>query len=92
MDSLKKLGIDATFRIIDASQYINRYQNFDYDVFRRVPTLQSISRQRAARILVNSRRRPAGVAQHGWHSRTLSSTNWLSGSYLPRDRENRLLW
>ncbi len=42
MDSLKKLGIDASFRVIDTSQYINRYQKFDYDVFLR-PTIQSNS-------------------------------------------------
>ena len=42
IDSLQKLGIDATFRVVDTSQYINRYQNFDYDVFLR-PTIQSNS-------------------------------------------------
>ena len=42
MDSLKKLGINATFRVIDTAQYINRYNKFEYDVFLR-PTIQSIS-------------------------------------------------
>ncbi|GAA4531575.1 extracellular solute-binding protein [Chelativorans composti] len=29
--NLRKLGIDATLRIVDASQYIQRVQNFDFD-------------------------------------------------------------
>jgi microcin C transport system substrate-binding protein len=29
--NLKKLGIDATLRIVDTSQYVSRYQNFDFD-------------------------------------------------------------
>jgi microcin C transport system substrate-binding protein len=29
--NLKKLGIDATLRVVDSSQYISRYQNFDFD-------------------------------------------------------------
>ncbi|MGI9353830.1 MAG: extracellular solute-binding protein [Rhizobiaceae bacterium] len=32
MRSLKKLGIDVSFRIVDTSQYIQRINNFDYDV------------------------------------------------------------
>ena len=31
MDNLRKLGIEATLRIVDNSQYVNRYENFDYD-------------------------------------------------------------
>lgn len=30
--SLKKIGIDARLRIVDASQYINRIRSFDYDM------------------------------------------------------------
>ncbi|WP_137929368.1 extracellular solute-binding protein [Mesorhizobium comanense] len=30
--NLRKIGVDATLRIIDPSQYINRRNNFDYDV------------------------------------------------------------
>ncbi len=30
--NLRKIGVDATLRIIDQSQYINRRNNFDYDV------------------------------------------------------------
>lgn len=30
--SLKKIGIDARLRIVDASQYINRVRSFDYDM------------------------------------------------------------
>jgi microcin C transport system substrate-binding protein len=29
---LKKVGIDASLRIVDASQYVSRLNNFDYDV------------------------------------------------------------
>ena len=32
IESLRKIGIDATLRIIDTSQYIQRYQSFDFDV------------------------------------------------------------
>ena len=32
MDNLRRLGIDATLRIVDTSQYVNRYENFDYDL------------------------------------------------------------
>ena len=31
MENLRKLGIDATLRIVDTSQYINRVTDFDYD-------------------------------------------------------------
>jgi len=31
MDNLRKLGIDATLRIVDTSQYINRLRAFDFD-------------------------------------------------------------
>ena len=30
--NLKKIGINATVRTVDSSQYINRVQNFDYDM------------------------------------------------------------
>ncbi|WP_027061067.1 extracellular solute-binding protein [Mesorhizobium loti] len=30
--NLRKIGIDATLRIVDQSQYINRINNFDFDV------------------------------------------------------------
>ncbi|UVK39026.1 extracellular solute-binding protein [Mesorhizobium sp. AR10] len=30
--NLRKLGVDATLRIIDQTQYVNRVNNFDYDV------------------------------------------------------------
>ena len=30
--NLRKIGIDATLRIIDQSQYVNRVNNFDFDV------------------------------------------------------------
>jgi microcin C transport system substrate-binding protein len=30
--NLRKIGVDATLRIIDPSQYVNRVNNFDYDV------------------------------------------------------------
>ncbi|MCA0277059.1 MAG: extracellular solute-binding protein [Proteobacteria bacterium] len=32
IDSLRRLGIDATLRIIDESQYINRTRSFDFDM------------------------------------------------------------
>jgi microcin C transport system substrate-binding protein len=32
ISNLKKIGIDATLRIVDSSQYIQRYQNFDFDM------------------------------------------------------------
>jgi microcin C transport system substrate-binding protein len=32
INMLKKVGIDASLRIVDASQYISRLNNFDYDV------------------------------------------------------------
>jgi microcin C transport system substrate-binding protein len=31
MDNLRRLGIDASLRIVDRSQYVNRIQNFDFD-------------------------------------------------------------
>ena len=30
--NLRKIGVDATLRIIDQTQYVNRVNNFDYDV------------------------------------------------------------
>ena len=42
MNSLKRLGIDVSLRVVDTSQYIQRLQNFDYDVISR-PTAQSVS-------------------------------------------------
>lgn len=32
MDNLRKLGIDATLRIVDTNQYVARVNKFDYDV------------------------------------------------------------
>lgn len=32
INSLKKIGIDARIRTVDASQYINRVRSFDYDI------------------------------------------------------------
>lgn len=32
MESLKKIGIDVRLNIVDASQYINRYRGFDFDM------------------------------------------------------------
>ncbi|TIR66157.1 MAG: ABC transporter substrate-binding protein, partial [Mesorhizobium sp.] len=34
--NLRKIGVDATLRIIDPSQYVNRVNNFDYDVITNV--------------------------------------------------------
>ena len=40
--NLKRLGIDATLRIIDTTQYIQRYQSFDFDaVTARFPQSES---------------------------------------------------
>ncbi|MGE0501219.1 MAG: extracellular solute-binding protein [Rhizobiaceae bacterium] len=32
IETLKRLGIDATLRIVDPSQYVNRYRAFDFDM------------------------------------------------------------
>ena len=32
INTLKKIGVDASLRIVDQSQYINRVNNFDYDM------------------------------------------------------------
>jgi microcin C transport system substrate-binding protein len=32
IDNLKKIGVKGTFRAVDASQYVNRVMNFDYDM------------------------------------------------------------
>jgi microcin C transport system substrate-binding protein len=32
IQNLKRLGVEAKFRILDSSQYINRMQNFDFDM------------------------------------------------------------
>lgn len=32
LNSLRKLGIDATFRVVDTAQYVQRVTNFDYEV------------------------------------------------------------
>lgn len=32
IEQLRKLGIDASLRIIDASQYVNRVRNFDFEI------------------------------------------------------------
>lgn len=42
LGSLKRLGIDATFRIVDTSQFISRINGFDYDVVS-IPIRQSQS-------------------------------------------------
>ena len=31
IENLRKIGIDATLRIVDSTQYVNRYRNFEYD-------------------------------------------------------------
>ena len=40
--SLKRLGIDASYRVVDTSQFISRLNKFDYDVVS-IPTQQSQS-------------------------------------------------
>lgn len=42
IQNLKKLGIDATLRVVDPTQYVNRVRSFDYDVITAV-TMQSQS-------------------------------------------------
>ena len=42
INSLRRLGIDATFRVVDTSQFVQRVNNFDYDVAS-LPTQQSQS-------------------------------------------------
>ncbi|MEM8748735.1 MAG: extracellular solute-binding protein [Pseudomonadota bacterium] len=42
LTNLRRLGIDATFRVVDTSQFIQRVNNFDYDVAS-LPTQQSQS-------------------------------------------------
>ncbi len=32
IQNLQKIGVSATFRVVDASQYVNRIINFDYDM------------------------------------------------------------
>ena len=32
IDNLRRLGIDARLRIVDSTQYVNRYRSFDFDV------------------------------------------------------------
>lgn len=32
IQNLRRLGIDASLRIVDTNQYINRYRNFDFDM------------------------------------------------------------
>lgn len=32
IQNLKKIGVEATFRVLDSTQYINRMQNFDFDM------------------------------------------------------------
>lgn len=32
IQNLKKIGIEATFRVVDTSQYVKRLQDFDYDM------------------------------------------------------------
>jgi len=32
IQNLRKMGVDAKFRVIDSTQYINRMQNFDFDM------------------------------------------------------------
>ena len=63
MDKLRKLGIDASLRIVDPSQYVNRFRNFDFDMRRRPSCAVAVARQRAARLLGLEGRRHAGFAQ-----------------------------
>lgn len=42
INNLRKLGIEAKFRVVDTSQYIARVNDFDYDVVS-IPTRQSSS-------------------------------------------------
>jgi microcin C transport system substrate-binding protein len=42
MENLRRLGVDATLRIVDQSQYVNRLRDFDFDSIV-IPLLQSLS-------------------------------------------------
>ena len=62
--NLKRLGIDATLRIVDPSQYVNRVRRFEFDVFTAV-SLQSQS--------------PGNEQREYWNSKTADtpgSRNW----------------
>lgn len=41
INSLRKVGIAATLRIVDTSQYVNRVNNFDFDMVTAVPAQSS---------------------------------------------------
>ena len=45
VDSLRKIGIDASLRIVDQAQYVNRYRNFDFDMRDRATAAIAIARQ-----------------------------------------------
>ena len=49
--NLRKIGIDASLRIVDSGQYVNRYRNFDFDVRDGGAGSVAVARQRAARVL-----------------------------------------
>ncbi len=43
IENLKRLGIDASLRVVDTSQYINRVRNYDFDVLAIIGMAQSSS-------------------------------------------------
>jgi microcin C transport system substrate-binding protein len=51
INTLRRLGIDATLRIIDTSQYINRQRAFDYRLHHDGAAAIAVAGQRAARLL-----------------------------------------
>ncbi len=59
--SLRKLGIDASIRIVDTSQYDEPRARFDFDIMVTVMGAVAVAGQRAARVLGlgRGRHRPA---------------------------------
>ncbi|MEQ1955765.1 extracellular solute-binding protein [Mesorhizobium sp. CN2-181] len=43
IENLRRLGIDASLRVVDTSQYISRVRSFDYDALALIGSAQSLS-------------------------------------------------
>ncbi len=65
--NLRRLGIEASLRIVDTSQYINRVRDFDFDIATTVLQQSQSPGQRAARLLVEQGGGDAGLAKPDGH-------------------------
>ena len=87
IETLRKIGIDAKLRIVDPSQYVNRLNNFDFDMVM-LAFAQSQSPGNEQRDFWGSKAADTPGSRNLWGSRTPSSTQLVERVIFATDRDD----